>query len=477
MTVTPALLATARVAHGRIQLARKLAPMATAALWHREPPLTSQRTAYTEDLGTHVHFVRGGKGAGKSEAGAQLTAAMARGRKDPQVVEWARRNGFPIRRIPIEPALIIVSAASHQVSATTIRPMVAKLLPPGTSWSYYESKTNEAEARLPNGCKIRFMAATQPRDQFQSMAVDFAWLDEEHAEDLLDEVVTRVLRKSWPGGHGFVLVTATPQTALTNPAMAWTMERFDGREGYTSSHIEGLHSPFLNRHAREVFLASLKDPRRRALEEAGSAFAPGGVVFDAYDRRIHVVPPVQLDPTWIRRGALDIAPSAPTAYLATAYDPQRDQIHVYDGYYLASPHHASHAGAIVALHAARGEPPPPVLGDFNTPDAVEIMVAYTDAGLRMGPADKSFQSGLSAVADRLMVRERGTGSNRGERPGLVIHDTPGTADLRREIPLYIWDPRKLYRGGTSPESTRGADHACDCMRYIALDTWKTRRGQ
>lgn len=477
MTVTPAMLAEARALADRIHVARHAARLALASLWHREPPLTSQRTAFTESIGTHVHFVRGGKGAGKSEGGAQLTAAFARGRRDPQVIEWARRNGFPLRRIPLDPELVIVSAASHAISCVTIRPMVAKLLPVGTAWVYRESKTNEAEARLPNGCRIRFMAGTQDRDQFQSMAADFAWIDEEHTEDILDEVLTRALRRRWPGGHGFVLATATPQTALTNPDMAWTMERFDGREGYTSAHIEGLHSPFLDRHAREVFLRSLKDPRRRALEESGSAFAPGGAVFDGYDRTIHVIPAVPIDPTWIRIGALDIAPAAPTAYVATAYDPQRDQIHVYDGYYRASPHHESHASEVLALHARRGEVPPPILGDCNTPDGREIMVKYVDAGLRIQPADKSFQSGLSAVADRLMVRERGTGTVRAERPGLVIHDVPGTADLRKEIPLYVWDKRALYRGGTTPDSTRGADHACDGVRYVCLYTWMTRRGR
>ncbi|MFZ9976411.1 MAG: terminase large subunit domain-containing protein, partial [Candidatus Limnocylindrus sp.] len=276
-----------RAFDAQLTAARARFPLATARLWHRDAPRTSQRTAFTSDIGELLHAVLGGMGSGKTEGAIQVAAAMARGRNDLEVQVWARSNGFPLHRIPPAPKLIIVSAASHQLSAVTLRPLFEALMPEGTRYGFWSSKTHEAAAYLPNGCEARFMAETQPLAQFQSMSASFALLDEQHRETVVDSVLQRVTRNAWSGGHGWALLSATPAQALVDPNMAWMHQRLEveARDGYRMTHIYGSDNPYLDRAARERLLIGM-DAAQRRMEDQGSWYSPGGMVFERFDRSI-----------------------------------------------------------------------------------------------------------------------------------------------------------------------------------------------
>ena len=466
-----------------IRRARDEVPMATSALWHRDRPgVTSQRTAFATGIGELIHFVVGGKGSGKTEGAIQVAAAMARGRQDPEVQIWARRNGFPLTRIPPEPKYIIVSAASHQISKSVLRPLFARLMPRGTTYLYWNAPQNEASATLPNGCFVRFMAGSQPREQFQSMAVDFALIDEEHTWDIVGEILARVIRRRWAGSTGWALMSATPVTAMQKPGMSWIYEKFEVErpDGYTRAEIHGLDNPYLDRGAREALLSSMT-AGQRGMEEQGKMYSPGGLVFEEFSDRIHVVPPTKIPHEYRRMGALDIGTSSPTGYLGAAYDPEADVLHIYAGHYKAHPDPAIHAAGIQQAHGAFGEAVPPViLADLNTPgtvgvsgtpdqDAMRLAHRYREAGIMLRPADKAFGSGVAAVNERMMVRDRGR-HRRGARPGLVIHNTPALAPLIQEIRLYSWSKHALL-SGRGHDTTQGADHACDPLRYLCQELW------
>ncbi|MFZ9975318.1 MAG: hypothetical protein ACO3GM_00775, partial [Candidatus Limnocylindrus sp.] len=189
---------------------------------------------------------------------------------------------------------------------------------------------------------------------------------------------------------------------------------------------------------------------------------------------IHVIQPITIPDDWQRIGALDIGINAPTAYLAAAYDARNDQLHVYDGHYDRNAEPEHHARGIHELHGRHGEgPPPTILGDLQTPDAIAIAVRYADAGIRMSPADKSFGSGVAAVNDRMAPRQRGRFGFNG--PGVVIHDVPGTQPLLNEIPLFSWKKGHLRMLGPTSKATQGADHACDDLRYLCYHLWLSGR--
>jgi len=458
-----------------IRAQRARYPLALARLWHRDPPRTSQRTAFTVDIAELLHAVLGGMGSGKTEGAIQVAAAMARGRNDPEVRAWAATNGFPLARIPPDPELIIISSPSHQLSATVLRPLLAKYLPPGTAMTYWTSPKDEAGARLPNGCKIRLMAGNQPLDQWQSMKAQFALLDEQHKYDRVDSVLQRVTRATWPGSTGWSLFSATPAQAMTDPDMAWMHERLEVQrlDGYRMVHIYGSDNPYLDRAARDRLLVG-QDAARRAMEDRGTWYNPGGMVFERYDRRIHVAPATAIPHDWHRAGALDLGTAAPTAYLASAYDAGNDVLHVYAGYYDRNADPTVHARAIHAVHARHHEQRPDlILGDLQTPDAQEMSVKYADQGVHLAPADKAFSSGVGSVNDRLAVRPRGRFGYVG--PGLVIHDTPDLQPLIGEIPTFSWKKNHVQMYGATSKSTQGADHACDALRYLCHYLWAATR--
>lgn len=464
-----------RDAARQIQAARARYPLAMARLWHRDPPRTSQRTAFTIDLADMMHCVLGGMGSGKTEGAIQVAAAMARGRDDLEVRVWAAANGFPLARIPPKPSIVIVSAGTHQLSNATLRPLFARYMPAGTEYKCWQADKMEAQAALPNGCRVRLMAATQPLDQWQSMAANFALLDEEHAELIVDSALQRTTRTSWPGSAGWVLLSATPATVLKNPDMAWMHERLAVRklDGYQMRHIHGSDNPHLDRDARERLYETMS-ASRRGLEDRGEWYNPGGMVFDRFDRAIHVVAPHRIPSDWQRLGGLDLGTAAPTAYLASAYDPGKDQLHIYGGYYGRNSDQAVHASGIHALHAQLGDPlPSMILADLNTPDAMEMAIAYHDQGIALRPADKAFEAGIAAVSNRMEVRQRGR--DRVEVPGLVIHDHPSVAPLLTEIPMFAWRQHHI-KGGAS-KATHGADHACDVLRYLCHYLWIARRAR
>ena len=86
-------------------------------------------------------------------------------------------------------------------------------------------------------------------------------------------------------------------------------------------------------------------------------------------------------------------------------------------------------------------------------------------GLPTIAANKARREGHAAVDRLLQVRD---GS-----PGLVVHDDPSTAPLRRELEELAW---KDHAAGSRSQLTIhreteviGADHAWDALRYLVME--------
>ncbi len=81
------------------------------------------------------------------------------------------------------------------------------------------------------------------------------------------------------------------------------------------------------------------------------------------------------------------------------------------------------------------------------------------------PAGKARRAGFELL-DQLLTVQDG-------RPGLVVHDHPSTADLRREIAALAFkrpddDPRVGASERVEMEVV-GDDHAWDMLRYMAME--------
>jgi hypothetical protein len=472
--VIATLQAAVRAAE-RLRVLRDRYPLGCARMWDRPSALTSQRRAFCADIAEDVHYVRGGKGSGKTRGAAQVIAATVRGRRDPEVTAWAAANGYPVHRIPerlTRKTPVVWSAAAHDLSVMWLRPEIEPFLPDGTTFAYWNAKS-EATADLPGGGRLIMKAAKQGRRAYQSIVSPLIGLDEEHEKEVADECRSRTAR--YPGGGGFVLVTATPVEALRKPAMSWLHDDFvvELKPGHAMAEIHGSHSPFLNRAKRRRLLAAMSESDR-AVEERGEFIRPGGLVYWAWDRLVHVVPPRELNPGWLRLLVIDIGTAAPTAALAMAYDPILDQIHVYACHYARELTAAQHAEAIRAMYAELGEALPRIqVMDLETPDSRAIVSEYMEVGFSPTGAVKRHGFGIAVTNQRLSVVARG--QDRIDRPGILIHDVPSCGIIAREADAHCWSDRAVARDGHTPTSTQGADHALDCLRYGAVHVELMRR--
>ena len=202
---------------------------------------TSQRDTVRELLTTRrlvAYMIGGANRAGKSEAAIQLAVALAAGSGEWWVRHWCEINGIPADAIPAEPAradkAVIVSALTFNDSLEYHRPKLDRWLPLATVKRKWKAQ-DQAEAILPNGGRIVLKAAAQGREKFQGNAPRAAILDEEHPEDVFEEI-SRGLAES----DGPAILSMTPLKGLT-----WTYDLFVQKPppGYLSSRIIGLDNP------------------------------------------------------------------------------------------------------------------------------------------------------------------------------------------------------------------------------------------
>ena len=86
---------------------------------------------------------------------------------------------------------------------------------------------------------------------------------------------------------------------------------------------------------------------------------------------------------------------------------------------------------------------------FVDPSAASFVVECRARGLPVAPAENAVLDGIRCVQGLM-------GAGR-----LTVHRS--CANLIREIPGYVWDPKAAEKGDDKPLKVN--DHACDALRY------------
>lgn len=425
-------------------------PIATATLWARDRPATSQLEAVRRTLQPKLQaaVILGGNRSGKTEAGAMLAVLFALGSDDPSVRVFAKRNGLSeteLAALPKAPGLVCCSALTGNDSIRVQREKVAAYLPAGTKWTNRYGH-GEASARLPNGGSLIFKSNDQRERAYQGADWDLFWCDEEHDERVFNEGRMRLVDRA-----GRSIFTMTPLKGRT-----WVWRRFvsEPEPGSSCYALNARDNPHIPQDYLDALLRRY-GPHERAARERGEFTSLEGRIY-AFDRSLHVVSAFVPPPTWPVYVGIDFGTRNPFAAVFVAVDPKDDVAHVYALHYKAEWTLSRHAAAIRAI--LRDREPEWIVADPE--DRGSRLALSREHDLPNVPAKKgagSVREGINAVAERLQP-------DAGGRPHLVVHDS--CRALIDEFEGYCWDERGGGGERVDKPKARQADHALDALRYL-----------
>lgn len=501
--------------------------------WHRGMPLvciegrlhecpscgeryqrTSQREAVRRLMDPSVSEadLLGGNRSGKTDAGAQITAAYAEGNEAPAVRRWASINGLDISRIQPGPGRVWAVAQTFGAAREYVRPKLDLYLPGSTrrrSWG----ADNEAEADLPGGGVVVSKAIEQARgnrqgkNPFEGASIHLAWLDEEPQIRLaVDSIDMRLVDT-----RGLKLNTMTALSGWTEylaDRLGWYRDGKPPPPGVRLEHLYGEHNPHIDAEELRRRLARRPQAAQRA-RLRGEIVALEGQVHPEFNRALHVVPAFDPPTEWRRFQAIDFGVRDPFVSTWAAQAPD-DVLHVYRLYYQPERtirHHAQIIHAAEACPACWGDvafgarewterlilarrrqsPCPACRGEqaarrqcgvcqrtgqcatcggtgrrepamahrwADPAGKSDAMTLTTEYAIETTPALHDRRQGYEAIVDRLTPDAEG-------RPHLVIHDTCSAAI--REMEGLTWE-----NGKVAEMAVKGADHFWDTLRYLCL---------
>lgn len=295
----------------------------------------------------------------------------------------------------------------------------------------------------------------------------------------IDEL-TECTQKVWLAFLSRLRHPAGPEQAwgTTNPnGHDWVWQRFHPDSGQAEPGALLVHAPSEeNTHLSESYLRWLRSqPAEWQKRYVDANFdTAAGQIWDEWNRHVHVAPAFEVPHQWPRFESLDHGRRNPTAVLWLAIDPE-DNLVVFDGYY--SPGLVSqHAAAITVTRGERRYGPifadPQVFVRGSKGECVAD--EYREHGITLVPAPNDVAAGLLRVSEWLTRRPNETfpdwhpyagthGPDGLGAPRLYVLDTPGTTDLRREIPQYRWrdlSPSQEEKTDQPEEPRKKDDHAC-----------------
>lgn len=449
---------------------------------------------------TALYFVAlGGNRSSKSWTGAICGTLTAMGAAHPDVVAFLRRNGLDRGRLQKSPGLVLAGSITNDDSRDYLRPIYDDLLPDSWEWSArFAAQTAStwmpgSGTGLPGSVLFKTTSGADASKRWQGTSSPLVHNDEDHGDvEVLREQVRAVADQ---GGRW--LGTFTP-TRGKSPAVVDILFRDPPRAAGEVEvyRLDPVDNPMIDGDAMARWLSSMTE-REREVRQHARFVQLDGLVHPAWNPAVHVVPALTAEQMagWPRVDGLDFGFRAPLAYLWGAVDP-RGVLHIIRARYVAGVNTDAHiydvhraeaclmcwpgredwpsdrwwdrrfaaAEACTTCDGTGRSSPEPYARAADPADA-DARDRWAQMGLPTIGANKARREGHAAVDRLLQVRD---GS-----PGLVVHDDPSTAPLRRELEELAW---KDHAAGARSQLTihretevLGADHAWDALRYLVME--------
>lgn len=350
----------------------------------RYEPSSAKMSAFHES-GKQIRAVFGGNGSGKTEGGAYDLMQFIS--SHPGCVTWA-------------------CGVTYDAVGEYIWPKIKKYIPdsvleyfrcsPGQIAWVSSAREIPAIVRFPmwGNAEIRFKSYEQGRRKFQGAAVDYAWMDEEPPEEIFNEIVARVSRRS-----GRMILTMTPLMGLT-----WAYERIECADienpTIFKTRIATGENKFFPREDLDLMIQTYgTDEAVRRI--AGEFMQPKGAVWTEWRVERNVVTPFAIDREHPRSMGIDFGFSAPFACTWTIERGGR--------YYVVAEYQKSgllledHVAKLKDEFAAQLQNTTVILAD---PEDAEARASLKKAfpGIAIKPANNTWQLGVDTVNRSLKSR-------------------------------------------------------------------------
>jgi phage terminase large subunit-like protein len=390
----------------------------------------------------------GANGSGKSIAGSFETTAHLTGKYPAwwaghkfsrPIVAWACGEDFKAIRESLQPTLL----GKRGEEGTGMIP--GELL--------IDYKYRSAPADSLDYVKIKHVTGGESymvvksyeegRKSFQASDVDWIWLDEEPKWDIYSECISRFR------GHtkdGQLIQTFTPLSGITDVVMEF-LPQFKEEANMADFETSGRATVVctvndvghIDEEERRRKAANYKPHERNARLYGDPTLAEGKVF--TIDEELFVIDPIKIPNHYAKIYGMDVGDRTAAVWLA--HDRDNDIVYVTSEHYMEGQLPPVHAAAV----KARGVWIP---GEIDTAshaksptDGENLFKMYKNLGLLIRNADKSVESGIYAIFQRMVEGRLKIFSN--------------CQGLLREI--------RLYRRDKNGKIVKISDDRLDCLRY------------
>tara|TARA_R100000541_G_scaffold37992_1_gene45788 strand:+ start:448 stop:1914 length:1467 start_codon:yes stop_codon:yes gene_type:complete len=191
---------------------------------------------------------------------------------------------------------------------------------------------------------VSFKSYEMGEEKFMGSSLDWIWLDEQPAQNIYTQCLTRTLDKK-----GFVMMTFTPESGMTPVIRQFMTDRKKGQYLVQAGWDE---APHLDEDAKEQILAQYL-PNEREMRTKGKPVFGRGMVFP-YGVDKLVVDDFPIPTHWKRICGIDFGFDHPTAIVWGAINPENGCFYIVDEYRQSRQTATQHA---IAIKARPVEPP------------------------------------------------------------------------------------------------------------------------
>lgn len=367
----------------------------------------------------------------------------------------------------------IITPDFGQSYAEILRSLMEWIPPEALHLGKWEAAFSEKKHVLNFACGsfLEFMTQQQEVSQFGGTSRHRVRYDEEpkgiKGEEIREANVNRLIQYRGDECFGFSPVHGLGATGND----LWDQRGEEiAKDVYLSDGMivvvaEQADNPHLDEAGRAEAEAKIPE-RMRAARSRGQFVHGAGLVYEEFDRDIHVCPP--LDPEFVKSleqvDGLD--PGLNTAILLAGFDSD-DVLWIYDELFLVDS--ASIPEKAVARYDAKREEwglphrprrlyIDPAAGARSNRDNTKLEDLYREAGLKARQADNDVEAGIAEI-NRRLVHLDGE-----ESPAPLIQIASNCKRLLWEKGRY----RKERSAAGDLEIVKENDHACDTERYIAM---------
>lgn len=332
----------------------------------------------------------------------------------------------------------------------------------GNSWAdAYD--TQERTLHFENGSFVEFMSYDQDVDKFAGTSRHFIHFDEEPPQDIYIECMTRLIdtKGSW-------WMTLTPVMG-----MEWMFDdiympgKNDPESNISVIEVDMTENPYLDQQEIQEYLKLIPDEDIDARQH-GRFVRRGGVIYKAFDRRIHVVPSLDEVPSlWELYASLDHGFNNPTAWLWHGVDSDGNVV-TFAEHYESEMIVEEHAQQVKLINKSIGRDPgifvgDPAIAQRQAVTGTSIQAEYAQHGIYVTLGSNEILAGINKINSYLSYDLKA-----GKKPRWVI--TENCVNLIREIQKYRWktwaNKKSERQNNKFDVPHKKDDHACDSARYF-----------